>query len=345
MNRPNWKKRQRKEIDGTVISLRAEIYKAIRTFFETRDFLEIDAPLVTPFPTLDANIHSIQATVTDIPGKPTHLFLHTSPEHAMKKLLPSGIPRMYFLGKVFRDREFTNLHNPEFTMLEWYRTNASYVDIQTDAETLIHHVAQSVLGKDVIAYNDRPIDLRPPWDRQPLASVFLEKTGIRLGSVSTDDALRAEAERIDIQAAEDDNWETLFFRIFLERVEPGLGIPKPMFILDYPSRMGLMAKNKETDPEWVERAELYVGGVELATGYSELLDPDEQMRRFLNEQEIKKQTLGLDYPVDTELIHALEHDIPPSAGMSIGVDRLIMLFADKHNIQDVLLFPLHDNLR
>ena len=144
-----------------------------------------------------------------------------------------------------------------------------------------------------------------------------------------------------IRIGEKDDWVTIFFRIFLEKIEPKLGRTKPLFVMDYPAQMGMMAKRKESDPDWVERVELYIGGLELANGYSELTDPDEQQARFKEEQKLKKAEGQTDYPIDHELLSALRMGISPSAGMALGVDRLVMLMTDQTNIQNVILFPMH----
>ena len=341
MEPANWQKLRSGDMDWSVFRLRAKIVQAMRAFFESQDFLEIDAPLLTPFPTLDANIHSLESVSTAADGIRKTLFLHTSPEHAMKKLLAAGAERIFFLGKVFRDRELTRLHNPEFTMLEWYRANATYHDIQDDTEAVVRHVAQAVFSSDVLTFQGHQIDLTPPWPRVRLNDLFIQKAGIDLEADMSISALEKAADSLSVHRHPDDDWETLFFRIWMDKIEPGLGLDKPVFVTDYPSRMGLMAKRKADNPDWVERAELYMAGVELANGYSELLDAEEQRQRFLQEQEEKRAQGYGHYAVDEELLDALDSGIPPSAGMALGVDRLVMLLLDKPDIRDVIPFPVH----
>jgi len=259
----------------------------------------------------------------------------------MKKLLAAGAERIFYLGKVFRDRELTRFHNPEFTMLEWYRTRATYEDIQKDTEQLVNYISQEIFSKGHIDFQNDKIDLTPPWKRLTLNELFKHHLGIELDKNWDIAELRRAANTCNIHFEPDDAWDILFFRIFLEKIEPHLGFPRPTFVLDYPLKMGLMAKRKKDNPEWVERVELYIGGMELANGYSELLDADEQRKRFEQEQFKKNADNDLHYPIDEELISALDMAIPPSSGIALGVDRLIMLFTNKTDIRDVLLFPVH----
>ncbi len=337
----NWKKLRSGKLEWSIFHTRAKIITAIRKFFESNGFLEIEPPYLTPYPTLDSNIYSIQVSIHDQKGIQRPFFLHTSPEHAMKKLLAAGAEQIFFLGKVFRDRETTALHNPEFTMVEWYRINATYKDIQKDTEELIRFIALELFAKEEIIYQKKKIDLTAPWESVTIKNLFKQRANINLEENLTTESLKNAAASRNIKFALDDDWESLFFKIFLEKIEPTLGQTKPTFILDYPAQMGQMAKRKRKSTEWVERVELYIAGMELANGYSELTDPNEQKERFENEQKKKTISGTSKYPVDIELISALRMGIPPSAGIALGIDRLVMLFTDRKNIQDVLLFPLH----
>jgi lysyl-tRNA synthetase class 2 len=339
-SKPNWQKLQSGEMDWKIFRLRENVNRAVRSFFQAHGFMEIESPLLTPYPTLDSNIHSIKTEFHDENGKSMPLFLHSSPEHSMKKLLSSGAERIFYLGKVFRDRELTSLHNPEFTMVEWYRTNSDYHDVQKDALGLICRVVENTLSSSCLIYQGKKIDLSPPWDRIPVRDLFMNHTGIDLEDHQTDISLKKAAERIGVHFRQEDDWETIFFRILLEKIEPHLGFPKPVFVVDYPAKMGLMAKRNARNPEWVERVELYIGGLELANGYSELTDPVEQRERFIEEQKKKHGEGHKNYPIDEELIHAMELGLPPCAGIALGLDRLIMILADKKEIQEVLPFPV-----
>jgi len=337
---PNWQKLQQNRLDPEIFTFRASFIQHIRQFFITRGFLEIEAPQMTPWPTLDSNIESIQVLLMN---SPSPFYLHTSPEHAMKKWLASGADKIYFLGKVFRNNELSSLHNPEFTMVEWYRTNATYADIQNDTEALIYDLS-SHFHKTELSYQNINLDLTPPWKRISLSELFQEKAQIDLTSCLNKKDLHKAARESRFPCGEDDDWETLFFKIFLDRIEPGLGIPKPVFVYDYPAKLGLMAGKKADHPEWVERTELYIGSLELANGYTELTDAAEQQSRFEEEQS-KKMRNGHHYPIDEELLTAMQTGIPSCAGMALGIDRLLMLFLDKSHIEDVIYFPYHQMKR
>ena len=325
-------------MDWSIFKKRSKALHEIRSFFCNHDFLEMESPHLTPFPTLDNNILSIQAKVANISGECMPLYLHTSPEHAMKKYLAAGAEKIYFLGKVFRNGEITPLHNPEFTMVEWYRIQATYEDVMQDTECMIQHLCDTLKVKDKISYLNHEIDLTSPWQRVSVHTLFKEKTDIDLYSAEDVENLKRQARHLGCILTDEDDWESCFYKIFLDYIEKELGIPEPVWVTDYPKRLGLMAQTKKHAPEYVERAELYIGGLELANGYSELIDPIEQRTRFIEDQ-AKKRAMGFDYPLDEELLHALELGLPPCAGMALGFDRLFMLLTNLTSIEDVLIFP------
>ena len=335
----NWQHLRDKSLDWYSFKFRAEVLNLTRQFFKERSYLEIESPLITPCPTLDSNIHPVEVLLEDEQGNPSSMFLHTSPEHAMKKLLAGGAEKIVYLGKVFRNREQTCLHNSEFTLCEWYRTGADYHDIMQDTEELIHFLGQKLFNSSTLKYQGQAIDISLPFTKKTIHDLFLEHTGIDLTFAKDITSFKQLAKEQNHLCSESDTWEDLYFKLFINYIEKTLGKKKAMFVTDYPSRMALMARVKEDDPLWVERAELYIGGLELANGYTELTDPQEQRERFLEEQK-KKQMQGFNYPLDEELIDALQSGLPPCSGMALGIDRLIMLFLDKTDIEDVLLFPV-----
>jgi len=335
----NWNKLRNGKIDWTIFHFRAKTNDSIRTFFGLNNFLEVDPAILSPYPSLDSNIQTISACVHTLHGINKPYYLHTSPEHTMKKLISGGARQIYYLGKVFRDSELTRLHNPEFTLTEWYRCFCNYHDIIKDTQELILHIIHEQHLDTQIVYQGIDIDLSPPWPVISMKELFKNKINVDLSDYLTTDSMKGLLDQIGIHYQQKDDWDVLFYRIFLERIEPGLGIPKPLFLIDYPVQLGLMARKKEDDPLWVERCELYIAGLELANGYSELIDPQEQKERFEIEQMNKKNMEKKNYPIDKELLQALEMSIPECAGMALGVDRLIMLLADKSDIQDVILFP------
>jgi elongation factor P--(R)-beta-lysine ligase len=336
---PNWKRIRDGRLDWSVFSSRHAILRFLRGDFDGRKYLETDAPLLVPFPTLDANIRSLRADVAGMDGRSRPYYLHTSPEYAMKKLLAAGADRLYFLGKVFRDGECTALHNPEFTMLEWYRTGASIDDLLDETEDCIRRLAVERTGSHRIPFGNRTVDFSPPWPRLRVADLFRAKTGAELDPGSDGSDLKRLASGLGVFFNPEDDWETMFMRIYMERMEPGLGAERPVFLTDYPSPLGMNARRRPDDPRWAERSELFIGGLELANGYTEITDPGEQRERFERDRERKRLETGAVPPMDRELLDAMESGFPPCAGMALGVDRLVMLLLNRLDIGDVLLFP------
>lgn len=338
---PNWKKLRNGKLDWSVFQLRSKVLRVVREYFGEQNYMEIEAPLLTPFPTLDNHIESIHCDVETTGGRSHRLYLHTSPEHAMKKLLSAGSGSIYFLGKVFRDNETTRLHNSEFTMAEWYRIQADYHDIMHDTRTLICRIADRCFNSHIFRYQNTEIDLTPSWPVVSVSELFNSTYGLSPSELLSKESLKRTAEKYAIHTAPDDDWETLFHRLFLANIEPGLGIPQPVFVIDYPDKIGLMARHKSGDSGFVERVELYIAGLELANGYSELTDPEEQLHRFEQQKKRRKACEYYNDPVDRELIEAMKLGMPACAGIALGVDRLIMLFLNRSEIQDVILFPWH----
>jgi lysyl-tRNA synthetase class 2 len=328
--------------DPKLFQIRAKVLQSIRNFFSEQDFLEIESPILTPYPTLDNHIDSIECAVKTFSGRRQTLYLHTSPEHALKKLISAGSGPVFYVGKVFRNNELTALHNPEFTMVEWYRLDADYNDIMNDARLLVCQIARSVFSQMRFPYGMHTIDLSLPWERISLDALFQNRYALRPGEMLNSLALRTAARLHHIHFREEDDWETLFHRLFMAKIEPDLGSPSPVFITDFPVEIGLMAKRKTDDSRWVERAELYIAGLELSNGYSELTDAEEQLRRFENQQKNKNTDRSPGYPIDNELIGMMKEGFPPCAGMALGIDRLLMFFLNKTRIQEVILFPVEE---
>jgi lysyl-tRNA synthetase class 2 len=341
MNESNWKRLRTGSLDWSVFRMRHALMRSLRAFFDGRGYLETDVSLLVPVPTLDANIASIETGVKNETGKTRRMFLHTSPEYSMKKLLAAGADRLYFLGKVFRDGECTRLHNPEFTLLEWYRTPASIADLMGETEELVSGAVAALLGSARLTVNGRSIDLRPPWQRLALPDLFLEKTGEPLDPSLDETELKRIAGKAGVPFQPDEDCETVFHRIYLDILEPGLGTNRPVFLTDYPLPLGMNAREKEGDPRWADRVELYIGGLELANGYTEITESGKQRLRFESDRRRKTLETGTVLPIDEDLLDALEIGLPPCAGFALGVDRLLMLLADKTSIQDVLWYPFH----
>jgi lysyl-tRNA synthetase class 2 len=326
--------------DPNIFRIRAKVLQSIRNFFNEQGFLEIESPILTPYPTLDNHIESIECTVNIPSGRRKTLYLHTSPEHALKKLISAGSGPLFYAGKVFRNNELTHLHNPEFTMVEWYRLDADYRDIMNDTQSLVCQIARSVFSEMCFQYGPHMVDLSQPWKRKSLAGLFQAHFAIDPGEMLNGDTLKTVARQHRIHFREEDDWETLFHRLFMAKIEPDLGCPEPVFITDFPVELGLMAKRKADDSRWVERAELYIAGLELSNGYSELTDPEEQLNRFESQHKLIKTNPSPGYPIDYELIGMMKERFPSCAGMALGIDRLLMFFLNKTQIQEVILFPV-----
>jgi elongation factor P--(R)-beta-lysine ligase len=287
--------------------LRSQIIQAVRRFFIDRDYLEVETPIRIPAPAPEAHIDAVATG---------DWFLQTSPELCMKQLLAAGLPRIFQICKCFRHRERGRKHLPELTMLEWYRAGGNYLSLMEECEELLIFIAHQLGRGQKLNYRHHPIELRRPWVRLPVANAF-EK----YGSVSMDEAL--VAGRFD---------EAMAFEI-----EPQLGAPVPVFLCDYPAPHGALARLKTRDPLLAERFELYVAGLELCNGFSELTDAAEQRQRFEKEQHLRRSLNKTDYPMPHQFLKALS-DMPEACGNALGIDRLVMLFADTDNIDDVVAF-------
>jgi elongation factor P--(R)-beta-lysine ligase len=319
------------------LDLRMGMIKAIRRFFDGKDFYEVETPSLQTMPSADMHIHGFH---TEFFGpdlkKQRDFYLHTSPEFEMKKLLVAGLPRIYQICKVYRNGESTRRHSPEFTMLEWYRANSDYRDIMKDCEDLLRAVA-SALSIETFRFEDHICDPFGEWEYLSVAHAFESYAGLNLDSYIDDSAKFAAAiSDIGIRVGEGDQWDDLFFRVMAEKIEPSLGMNRPTILYDYPASMASLSRKKKDNPLYAERFELYVCGVELANAFSELTDAGEQRNRFYAEMAAKQKLYGIQYPVDEDFLAALEYGMPEAGGIALGVDRLAMLCAGVNDITKVL---------
>ncbi len=325
---------------------RGHILRAVRDFFAASDYVEVDTPALQVSPGLEPHLRAF-ATILHDPrdGGAQTRYLHTSPEFAMKKLLAGGMTRIWQLAHVYRDGERGATHHPEFSMLEWYRVGATYCDLMDECEILLRRV-QDAAGAETLRWRGQSADARRPWPHVTVAEAFARHAGIDLLATTLDperpDAalLAAAATRIGLPPHPGDDWETLFFRIFLERIEPRLGIGAPTILYDYPIAMAALSRPKPDDPRVAERFELYVCGLELANAFGELTDPAEQRRRFAADQARKQALYGETYPIDEDFLAALDHGLPECAGIALGFDRLVMLATGAEHIEEVLWAPV-----
>ena len=325
---------------------RTHVLAALRAQFASEDFVEVDSPILQISPGNEVHLHAFKTELKDLGGAPTQIrYLHTSPEFAMKKLLVAGVPRLYQFAHVFRNGERSSLHHPEFTMLEWYRANANLNDIKEDCVALIRTAAKAA-NRTLFTNNGMHCDPFKDWETLTVPDAFQRYAGIDL-LASMHDALHpdhnmlaAEALRIGVHVSDGDTWDDLFFRIVGERIEPHLGKNHPTFLCDYPVTQAALAKPKADNPKLAERFELYICGIELANAFGELTDAVEQQRRFEADMDEKEKLYGERYPIDADFIAALRHGMPESAGIALGVDRLVMLCTGATRVDDVLWLPV-----
>jgi elongation factor P--(R)-beta-lysine ligase len=327
------------------LAARRRIIAAIRAFFAERDFVEVDTPALQVSPGLEPHLMAF-ATELNEPGEtPRPRYLQTSPEFAMKKLLVAGLPRLFQLTHCFRNGERGTTHHPEFTMLEWYRAGASYRDLMAECEALLR-ACLAAAGAPYFTWHGDTADPKAAWEYVSVAEAFARDAHIDLLATAPDplqpslDRLAEAARPLGIAPHAGDTWEDLFFRIFLDHIEPKLGVGAPTVLYDYPISMAALARPKPDDPRLAERFELYVAGLELANAFGELTDATTQRARFLADQEKKRARYGFAYPIDEDFLAALTHGIPESAGIALGVDRLVMLATGAPLIEDVLWAPV-----
>lgn len=315
---------------------RMALIRAIREYFDGQGFWEVETPALQVCPTVDTHIHGFKATLHDVGLQPLRdMYLQTSPEFAMKKLLVAGLPKIYQLCHVFRNGEDTRLHSPEFTMLEWYKTG-DYRQIFDDSMGLLRFCAEK-LGIQAYKFNGHSANPFLNWNLISVSQAFNQYAGIDLAKHLEDThGFNTTIQALGIRTAPDDRWDDLFFRVMAAKIEPHLGMGAPCILYDYPASMGALARKRPGDPRFAERFEIFVCGVELANGFGELTDPIEQRERIVHDMKMKKEIYGHDYPVDEDFIKALEHGMPETGGNALGVDRLAMLATDADDISQVL---------
>jgi lysyl-tRNA synthetase class 2 len=316
-----------------VFRTRAALLQALRAFFTARGFLEVETPMMQAI----AGGALARPFVTHHNTLDLDLYLRIAPELYLKRLVVGGIDRVFELNRNFRNEGMSTEHNPEFTMLEFYQAYATYTDLMDLTETLFVELAQHLAGGLVIPWGDHTIDLTPPWSRLTVKAAVAQYTGLAPGDVDDERALRRYAAAHAIPVADDAPYGKVLIELFEKTGEAAL--IQPTFITEYPVEVSPLARSSDRDPAIVDRFELFVGGRELANGFSELNDPAEQRTRF--EMQLRAKAGGdvEAHAMDEDYIRALEHGMPPTAGEGIGIDRLAMLLTNSPSIRDVILFP------
>lgn len=309
------------------LELRFEIIKKIREFFWVKNFLEVETPFILALPGQEPYLSPMKVEVQNEKGQKYQGYLHTSPEYTMKKMLAAGFENIFSICKCFRDQEsFGGTHNPEFTMIEWYRARADFYKIMDDTEELFYFLAKQFATKEYSKFER--ISMRDLWKKHAKADLndYLEI-----------DQIFALCTQKGYKPNKDEKYEDLFYRIFLNEIEPKL--IEPVIVHHYPIQMAALSIASKDDSRYAERFEVYIDGLELANAFTELTDADEQYRR-LQEEQNRRRLQGQDvYDIDLNFIEALKN-MPPSTGIALGVDRLIQILLGCQNINNVLVLPM-----
>jgi len=322
---------------------RGQVAAALRAWFAARAFVEVETAALQVSPGNETHLHAFGTDLIGPDGKRKTLYLRTSPEFACKKLLSAGEPRIFDFARVFRNRERTPLHHPEFTLLEWYRANEAYEILMDDCAALLAEAARAV-GATRFSFRGREIDPFAAPERLSVADAFQRYAGIDLpATITCSDGDRVKlavmAASAGIDFAADDNWGDIFSRVLAEKVEPQLGNGRATILYEYPITQAALARPKPGDPKVAERFELYACGVELANAFGELTDVAEQRRRFEAAMAEKQRIHGERYPIDEDFLAALAQ-MPQASGIALGFDRLVMLAAGAQRIEQVLWTPV-----
>ncbi len=314
-------------------TIRSRMLKAIRSFLDSRGFLEVETPLLNVIPGGAA----ARPFITHHNALDIDLYLRISPELYLKRLIVGGLEKVYELGRVFRNEGISVKHNPEFSILELYEAYTDYNHMMEITEQLISSAAMEVLGTTKITYQDKEIDFTPPWTRMTMIEAVKKYTGVDFSRVAGDKEAQEAARSLKLSVKDSSTWGEMLNLAFEELVEENLF--QPTFIMDYPVEVSPLTKKKPDDPRLTERFELYVAAREMANAYSELNDPVDQKERFIKQVEARDAGDEEANMMDEDFVLALEYGMPPTGGLGIGIDRLVMLFTDSYSIRDVLLFP------
>ncbi|MDR3496156.1 MAG: EF-P lysine aminoacylase EpmA [Ancalomicrobiaceae bacterium] len=326
------------------LAARGRIKSAIRAHFERDGFTEVECSAMAVSPGNEAHLHGFSTELIGPDGRQRQRYLHTSPEFACKKLLAAGETRIFDFARVFRNRERTHLHHPEFTMLEWYRVGAPYEMLMADCAALMRLAAEET-GATAFRFRERRCDPQAVPERLSVAEAFRRHAGVDL--LATLDAsggadavgLKAQAEAAGVKTAADDTWSDMFSRILAEKVEPHLGEGRATILCEYPTHEAALARACAHDARVAERFEFYACGVELANAFGELTDATEQRARFEAEMAEKARVYGERYPIDEDFLDALA-EMPETSGAALGFERLVMLATGASRIDQVIWTPV-----
>lgn len=338
---------------------RSVIIRAIREFFWQNGFLETDTPLAVRLPGQEPYLNPVPVMLHDPAGKGEQFYLITSPEFSLKKLLAAGFSQIFSLTKCFRDFEsFGGTHNTEFTMIEWYRAPGTYQDFMDDMEALFKYVGKK-LQVENLKFKNYLIKVDQPWERVSMKEIWQQYVGVNLDECLATEALAKFIQSKGCAVSASDAYEDLFFKIFLNEIEPHLGLERPLFVYDYPAQLASLSRLCEHDPRYAERVECYIGGLELCNGFGELLDANEQKRRLETDQALRAKLGKETWLIDEDFIAALpaaaaraapaggiarHSSAGEAAGVALGVDRMVLLFTGAEDINEVIFQSISDQL-
>ena len=314
--------------------MRSRMIRAVRRFMDARGFMEVETPILVQVPAGGA----ARPFSTRHNALQRDLYLRIATELHLKQLIVGGIEKVYEIGRVFRNEGVDSTHNPEFTTMESYEAFADYTDVMDMVERLVFTAAQEALGSAMIEFDGSTIDLTPPWPRLDLRQEVMRQSGIDFLEANDIDSLKSEMTAIGLDPGRQMSWGGLLDKLLSDTVEPGL--MQPTFLVDYPVEMSPLAKKKPDDPRLEERFEGFIGGMEICNAFTELNDPLDQRRRMEGQEALRMRFEWEDTDrLDEEFLTAIEHGMPPTGGLGIGIDRLAMVFSGRRSIREVVLFP------
>lgn len=335
--------------------VREQVLDGIRTFFKQQGFVETETPVLARCPGTEPFLEVFSTTLKAHGLKDQPAYLLTSPEFALKKLVAAGFGSVFEICKSFRNNEgVSGRHNPEFTILEWYHSPGDYLDVMTDFEAMMMSLLKrlhnwsleyaptmsKLYGDHTLSYQGKTFNLQAPYPRLTVAEAFQEFVGVKVDELLDRQALLKVAQAKGYQVTAETTWEEAYDQLMLNVIEPALArFDQPVFLYDYPASQAALSKRKTSDPRFAERFEVYLGGLELGNAFSELTDAAEQEARFREELALRAKLGKTKYDLDEDYLAALRSGLPPTGGIAVGVDRLVMLFANAASIEETLFFP------
>lgn len=366
----NWQKIKQNPdlIDHFLV--REKVIDGIRSFFKNKNFHEVETPLLVKYPGTEPYLEVFQTELKTAQEHHQTGYLITSPEYAMKKLLSAGLGNIFQVCKAFRNGEgLSTRHNPEFTILEWYRSGADYTHIMRDCEELLMFLMEEILRPSgsshltrdaqddksdikslsdlsvgtMLNYQGREYDLSSPWPRMTVAQAFEQYAGIDVETLLDEEKLLKVGRKKGYQIDQDTTWEQIYNQIFANEIETELAkLNTPIIIYDYPASQAALSRKKKSDPRFAERFEFYIAGLEIGNAFSELNDPIEQEARIDADLAERDKLEKVKYGKDMDFVQALKEGMPDAAGIAVGVDRLVMLLSDSENISQTMFFPARE---